>query len=49
VRSEGLCLLGLRFTEEKMARADRFTALELVGVPALLAWQTHVARRAGHR
>ena len=28
VRSEGLCLVGLRFSEDRMSPADRFTALE---------------------
>jgi dienelactone hydrolase len=28
VRSEGLCLVGLRFTEDAMAHGDRFSALE---------------------
>jgi dienelactone hydrolase len=28
IRDEGLCLLGLRFTEDKMSPTDRFSALE---------------------
>jgi hypothetical protein len=28
VRSEGLCLVGLRFTEDAMVRHERFAALE---------------------
>jgi dienelactone hydrolase len=28
IRTDGLCLLGLRFTEDKISTADRFTALE---------------------